>query len=164
MHRPPVPPRKYSWYSFLLQAESTPGPYCGRKVYMSEKFQWLHRETDARIGAVYEIKIVIYVFGLLKHRGIYHCCTVYKLWIFPHTVYLRVSYDFKGEQGLYVYHWLVVANLFRATLLCALFVQNENKMHHSNTALVQQEYYFHIAPCFDPHWIIIGPSNTTINP
>jgi hypothetical protein len=29
-HRPPLPPRKYSWYSFLLEAESTPGPYCGR--------------------------------------------------------------------------------------------------------------------------------------
>jgi len=25
-HRPPLPPRKYSWYSFLLRAESTPGP------------------------------------------------------------------------------------------------------------------------------------------
>jgi len=25
-HRPPLPPRKYSWYSFLLEAESTPGP------------------------------------------------------------------------------------------------------------------------------------------
>ena len=24
--RPPLPPRKYSWYSFLLVAESTPGP------------------------------------------------------------------------------------------------------------------------------------------
>jgi hypothetical protein len=24
-------PRKYSWYSFLLQAESTPWPWCGRK-------------------------------------------------------------------------------------------------------------------------------------
>jgi hypothetical protein len=23
---PPPPPRKYSWYSFLLEAESTPGP------------------------------------------------------------------------------------------------------------------------------------------
>ena len=22
----PLPPRKYSWYSFLLEAESTPGP------------------------------------------------------------------------------------------------------------------------------------------
>ena len=26
MHRPPLPHRKYSWYSFLLEAESTPGP------------------------------------------------------------------------------------------------------------------------------------------
>jgi len=25
MHRPPLLPRKYSWYSFLLRAESTPG-------------------------------------------------------------------------------------------------------------------------------------------
>jgi hypothetical protein len=25
-HRPPLPTRKYSWYSFLLEAESTPGP------------------------------------------------------------------------------------------------------------------------------------------
>ena len=38
-HRPPLPPRKYSWYSFLLEAESTPGPQCGRKDYVNEKFQ-----------------------------------------------------------------------------------------------------------------------------
>ena len=25
-HRPLLPPRKYSWYSFLVEAESTPGP------------------------------------------------------------------------------------------------------------------------------------------
>jgi hypothetical protein len=25
-HRPPLPPRNYNWYSFLLEAESTPGP------------------------------------------------------------------------------------------------------------------------------------------
>ena len=25
-HRPPLPPRKHSWYSFLLEAQSTPGP------------------------------------------------------------------------------------------------------------------------------------------
>ena len=25
-HWPPLPPRKYSWYSFLLEAQSTPGP------------------------------------------------------------------------------------------------------------------------------------------
>jgi hypothetical protein len=31
--------RKYSWYSFLLEAESTPWPYCDRKDYFNEKFQ-----------------------------------------------------------------------------------------------------------------------------
>ena len=29
MHQPSLPPRKYSWYSFLLEAESTPGPCHG---------------------------------------------------------------------------------------------------------------------------------------
>jgi len=32
-------PRKYTWYSFLLQAESTPGPQGDRKDYVTEKFQ-----------------------------------------------------------------------------------------------------------------------------
>jgi len=30
-------PRKYSWYSFLLEAESTPGPKCDGKDIMSMK-------------------------------------------------------------------------------------------------------------------------------
>jgi len=30
-------PRKYSWYSFLLQAESTPGTQSDRKDFMSMK-------------------------------------------------------------------------------------------------------------------------------
>ena len=30
---------KYTWYSFLLEAESTPGPQCDRKEYVTEKFQ-----------------------------------------------------------------------------------------------------------------------------
>ena len=37
-HRPPLPPRKCSWYSFLLEAESTPGPQCDRKDFMSMKY------------------------------------------------------------------------------------------------------------------------------
>jgi hypothetical protein len=36
-HRPPLPPRKDSWYSFLLEAEST--PQCDRNDYVTEKFQ-----------------------------------------------------------------------------------------------------------------------------
>ena len=30
-HRPPLPPREDSWYTFLLEAEVTPGPHCGQK-------------------------------------------------------------------------------------------------------------------------------------
>jgi len=30
-------PKKCSWYSFLLEAESTPGPVCDRKDFMSMK-------------------------------------------------------------------------------------------------------------------------------
>ena len=47
-HRPPLSPRKYSWYSFLLEAESTPGSQCGQKGYVNEKFQWHHRESNLR--------------------------------------------------------------------------------------------------------------------
>ena len=47
-HRPPSPPSKYPCYSFLLEAESTPGPQCGRKDYVTEKFQWHHRESNPR--------------------------------------------------------------------------------------------------------------------
>ena len=47
-HRPPLPPRKYSCYSFMLEAESTPGPQCGQKDYVNEKFQWHHRESNPR--------------------------------------------------------------------------------------------------------------------
>jgi hypothetical protein len=33
----PLVPGKYPWYSFLLGAESTPGPYCDQKDYVKEK-------------------------------------------------------------------------------------------------------------------------------
>ena len=32
-------PRKFSWYSFMLEAVSTPGSWCDRKDYVNEKFQ-----------------------------------------------------------------------------------------------------------------------------
>jgi hypothetical protein len=35
-HWPPLPPRKYSWYSFLLEAELTPGPECSQKDDVKE--------------------------------------------------------------------------------------------------------------------------------
>jgi hypothetical protein len=41
----PLPPEKYSWYSLLLEAESTPGPQCG-KIISIKKFKWHHRESN----------------------------------------------------------------------------------------------------------------------
>ena len=38
-HRPLLPPGNTPWYTFLLGAESTPGPYYDRKDYVNEKFQ-----------------------------------------------------------------------------------------------------------------------------
>jgi len=31
--------RKYTWYSFLLETESIPGPLCDQMDYVTEKFQ-----------------------------------------------------------------------------------------------------------------------------
>ena len=45
-HRLPLLPRKYSWFSFLLESESTPGSLCDRKDYVNEKFQWHNRESS----------------------------------------------------------------------------------------------------------------------
>jgi len=36
-HRPLFTLRKCSRYSFLLEAESTPGPWCDRKDYVNDK-------------------------------------------------------------------------------------------------------------------------------
>jgi hypothetical protein len=32
----------------MLEAESTPEPYCSRKDYANEKFKWPHRESNPR--------------------------------------------------------------------------------------------------------------------
>jgi len=60
-HRPqlPPPPRKYSWDSFLLEAESTPGPKCGRKDGVSEKFHWHHSNTTIILSVTF---LSLYLF------------------------------------------------------------------------------------------------------
>ena len=44
-------PRRHPWYSFLLEAESTPGPYYGQKNYVNVKFQLPHRESNPDLPA-----------------------------------------------------------------------------------------------------------------
>jgi hypothetical protein len=41
-----------SWYSFLLIAESTPGPSCGWKDYVNWKIRWPHRESNPRLSGL----------------------------------------------------------------------------------------------------------------
>jgi hypothetical protein len=48
-HRPPLPPRKYSWYSFLLEAEST----ASIMDYVNEIFQWHYRESNSRPSSLW---------------------------------------------------------------------------------------------------------------
>jgi hypothetical protein len=53
MHRQHLPPRKYTCYPFLLEAEWTRGPECGGKDYVTEKFQWHQRESNQRPAGLY---------------------------------------------------------------------------------------------------------------
>ena len=45
------PPRKYSWHSFLLEAESSQVPLCGRKDYVTEKLEWWIEPATFRLAA-----------------------------------------------------------------------------------------------------------------
>ena len=69
-----VTDRKYSWYSFLLEAQSTPGPQCGRKNDVNKNPLWLHRTSNPRpsqpqghsaAGRIMSIKTI---YGHIGHR------------------------------------------------------------------------------------------------
>ena len=52
-HRSPLPARRYTWYSFLTEAESNPGPQCDdRKDYVTEKFHCHQRAAELLAVAV----------------------------------------------------------------------------------------------------------------
>jgi hypothetical protein len=59
MHRPPLPRRRYLWFACLLEAESTPGPQCGQKDYVNEKFQWHHRGPNPRPSATAYLVLIV---------------------------------------------------------------------------------------------------------
>jgi hypothetical protein len=52
MRRPPVTAQEDSWYSFLLEAESTPGPSAAGKIKQTEKkIQLPHRDSNLDLPA-----------------------------------------------------------------------------------------------------------------
>jgi len=77
-------PRKYSWYSFLLEAESTPEPLCDRKDFISMKNQlipaWIEPAT---------FRFVVQHFN--------HCST---------TVPFLIKKFYKIQVGVHVKWWL----------------------------------------------------------
>jgi hypothetical protein len=94
-YRPPLPPTKFSCYSFLLEAESTPGSTCGRKDYVNEKFQWHYRESNPRPSGLYcsaglrsaclwsPLRAAQPQFNLLL--ATLYVCPVQKCWKFRHA-------------------------------------------------------------------------------
>jgi hypothetical protein len=62
-HRPCLPPRKYSWYSFLLEAESTPG---GSNI-RNTKYNGVSAVKCHLMYALYFLKITY--LNLLKPSG-----------------------------------------------------------------------------------------------
>jgi len=58
-HRPLFTPRKNSWYSFLLEAESAPRPQCDGKYYVNKKFQLHHLESNQRPSETENLQTII---------------------------------------------------------------------------------------------------------
>ena len=64
---------KYSWYSFLLEAESTPGPQCDWKDFMTLKNPVTPAGTEpaTRFLAqhnLYHVTLLIYILQAVLHK------------------------------------------------------------------------------------------------
>ena len=81
-------PQKTKTNSFLLEAESTPGPECSRKVYVNEKFQ---RPPS-------EIEPVSFHLVAQCLNQLCHC-----MLLEPTRSHLRVSSDLRWRRGRL--HW-----------------------------------------------------------
>ena len=78
-------PRKDSWYSFLLQAESTPGPQCDRKDFMSMKnpmtpatFRFVAQHLNHCATAVPQLMLYREIIAVCSQIHIKHKYTVWE--------------------------------------------------------------------------------------
>jgi hypothetical protein len=90
-NRPPLSPGN-SWYSYLLEAESTSESYCCRKDCVNEKFQWRHRERNPWPS------LVAQCLNQLRHRMLLRTYT-HNL----NSVALIMS-EMVGATALHFYH------------------------------------------------------------
>ena len=82
--------RRYSWYSFLLRVESTPGPKCGRKDYVREQYQRPHRKSNPRPSGLWRSAST----NCAKTRT--PCaCVRHSVYRFPPDQYLRSLQNIK---------------------------------------------------------------------
>jgi hypothetical protein len=98
-HRPPLPPRKYSWYSFVLEAESNPGSWCGLNDYINKKFQWHNQESNLRGGsAVPEATAPLPAPSVMGRTPVCHELLL-KQWIQFLPRHICFVYPFIATQG-----------------------------------------------------------------
>jgi len=93
-HQPPLTPRKYSWYSFLLEAKSTLGPWCGRKEIPTTPSGRIEPST---------LRLVAQCLNQLRHRvppwryqqnGLWLCLNFYRSHTFPDVPILHTPLEF----------------------------------------------------------------------
>ena len=110
LQRLPFPPRKYSWYSFLLGAESTPEPLCSWKYC-----QWKISVTQLEIEHA-TIRLVAQCLNQLRHRIPLYAgkdwCEFQLAWLkFLVFVYLQVDASVVPEAVMVTFHmtsqWIV---------------------------------------------------------
>jgi hypothetical protein len=96
-------PRKYSWYSFLLEAKSTPRPQCCRKDYVNEKFQWHHRESIPRPSGLYRSAILGYVVWKIVHNNAQKAVTIQspilKKYFFSYSYVSNMFWNLRTSVG-----------------------------------------------------------------